>query len=443
MLSAVVAKHRQAFARYLAQTQASVAERLGWFIGLGAGVAAIANHLSRIEGALRPRYEPLVALFERVLGQLLPDRAAVFRCARFFNYELEEVHEDAFAAVLGPEVDQHKWPCLFIKLPTGLLDSPRSHVLVGHELGHAIAAVARADTAKSLRLSKAARRGGTVPPPAVPPLLPSPEPVYVAEVYAVTVLRWVDRGLIVPTYVPSGPIGTEQLLFMDQFAATMQEFQMKAERWLEELFADAIGTCLFGPAFVFAFLEFLAPTALFERGTKDHPPHGTRIIFMDSLLRDSRCGDFATCLPSGMLQRLDSLVAQSHAALARFPGVGLTPAEQTLLNALLWFVSGAAAQVKDIAISRCGVLTYKAGEFANDMRRYVDDLVRLGIPPIGVPMKTRASLASLFNVAQVVAMERRAEFRETLGFEEKEMALDHLIRKAIELAEFQLLWEEA
>jgi hypothetical protein len=92
------------------------------------------------------------------------------------------------------------------------------------------------------------------------------------------------------------------------------------------------------------------------------------------------------------------------------------------------------------AVAASGLL-YTATHFEADLR-HVDDLVKLGVPPLPGPAGEHVSLATIFNVSQIVSLDRMAEFRADAAPADKERSLDDLILKAVELSEVQITWRE-
>ena len=60
--------------------------------------------------------------------------------------------------------------------------------------------------------------------------------------------------------------------------------QMIMSQWVEELTADALGLCLFGPAYFFSFVYFVGPFASMDNPFDSHPPDRMRIEFMCNML---------------------------------------------------------------------------------------------------------------------------------------------------------------
>lgn len=67
---------------------------------------------------------------------------------------------------------------------------------------------------------------------------------------------------------------------------TRQQKLVKAN-WVEELAADAIALCSFGPAFLYSSIYFAGPFCSMSGASLSHPPDGIRILFMCNMLLNS------------------------------------------------------------------------------------------------------------------------------------------------------------
>ena len=446
VLEAVLVEHRAAFDVYCNQSQAPERLRLQWLQTVGAGLALVDSTLGRIDGSLPPNSTPLVAAFSRLLGQLLKDQSAVFLPERFFNYEIVQFHAEQFEPALGDRVSKYEWPLMLIRLPTGILESPRNHILVGHELGHAIAAVDRAEIKRCDRELKIAQRNNLPLPPLHAPLLPRPAPT-MQQLRDITIamLRTDFPGVKVPSLKRrKQKVGGEDFIFLQQFASAARFLKIVVESWLEELFADAIGVCLFGPAYVLTFIDVLFPTGAPERASQDHPPIATRVLQMDALLRRKELGGMYQALPVPLTARIKPIVKIAKAASLEIPGAGWTEHERALFLLAQRTIASSVNEVHNIAIRHCreANVLYTGAQLKVDMERYLLRFVRDGVPPIGDVAVAGGglTLATILNVGQAVALAYLDGFRKDERRERKERDVDALITKAIELMEFQVAW---
>jgi hypothetical protein len=365
-----------------------------------------------------------VSAFERLLSGILPNRAAMFVQERQCTYELAWYEQTLFDAILGPDINNYDWPFLVVVFPTGLIDSPLSHVLVAHELGHAIVAVE------------------------------SPSNIYPAVTAQLRVrlkqaghLRWNELGRPTITEANDGQPRTQ-----DHEAFDRMQIELLAEAlqllssWVEELFADAVGVCLFGPAYVIAFVEYLIPMIddLF-RPSGDHPAGAIRVNLLLAALRHPDINCFSQ-LPQATSARLEALEALCEQPAAS-QGVPLSTrfnmprSNAEILEALDELTRAAVPSIVDHAVARCKGRIYTGTAYSHDMSTYLDGLVRFGVPPIAEPGQAQVSLATILNVGQAVACDEIAKFAPQLDRAAKEQRLDSLLLKAIELAEFQAVWD--
>src|SRR2546430_8824852 len=88
LLQTLLAEHRTTLTRYEQDETASLDDRLRWLQQLGGELQALLGRLKRLDGAMPPRSEPLVAAYVRLLKRLSPDTDAVITPFRELNYEL-------------------------------------------------------------------------------------------------------------------------------------------------------------------------------------------------------------------------------------------------------------------------------------------------------------------------------------------------------------------
>jgi hypothetical protein len=74
------------------------------------------------------------------------------------------------------------------------------------------------------------------------------------------------------------------LLPLVQTARDTIQQKLKKSSWVEELVADAVALCLFGPAFLFSSIYFSGPFCSMSDPSETHPPDGLRIEFMCMML---------------------------------------------------------------------------------------------------------------------------------------------------------------
>jgi hypothetical protein len=441
LLQALLTNYQRAFERYRAQSSAPSDLRLQWLQQVGAGLAQLENLFGRLSVPVAPTLTPLLAAFSRLLGKLVPGRPPIFRPVRDFNYELEEFHSSEFADLLLAATNEHLWPVLFITLPTGLLDTPRAHVLVAHEIGHAVAAVHREKVVLTeLERAKAQAEGKPAGAP-IAPLLSKPKPPR-SDVLQIAKERWTETGLPAPqTSSPQGgkAVTADGALLLEVVAAVGADVDDILESWLEELFSDAIGTCLFGPAFFESMLEVLLTTGSLDRGTASHPPLAARLQCIGRTLQHAEVGFRSDQFPATLKGRFDKAMADAGTVLAATPTIS---SSETRLNALVRGLAiGMIDDIVTIALkaAKAGGLLYTATQFESDVRQYLTEFVQAGVPPLGKDV----SLASVFNVGQVLCSDHLAAFCPGVDDRDKEKRVDDLMLKAIEVNEMAVTWTEA
>jgi len=444
LMQDILGRYRRGFERYRAQAAAPSDQRLRWLQQVGSGLAELEHLFGKISVPLAPTLTPLSAAFTRLLENLVPGRPPTFRPVRDFNYEIEEFHSDDFVDLLLAGVSAHQWPMLFITLPTGLLDSPRAHVLVGHEIGHAVAAVHRERVVLNESERDEANAAGEPLPPEVAPLLPVPAPPR-TELLEIAKERWKEAGLPTPTSqpgVPSKP-SVGGALILEVLAEVGADASELAQAWLEELFSDAIATALFGPAFLVSMLDVLLTTGSMERGTYSHPPLAARLQCVGRTLQHTDLGFNASVFPPRLRERFETAMAEADAVLKVPLRVtpSTRPSDTRLFSVVRDLVLGRVDDVVTIAVERakeCDAL-YTATRFTQDLATYMAEFVQAGVPPID----RDATMATVFNVGQVLCSDYLNSFCPGVDDRDKERRVDDLLLKAIEVNEIFAMWQEA
>lgn len=181
--------------------------------------------------SLHPVLSPTV---RNELSELGLSGSVLVSGTREASYELLRLTAQRFANLAdAAELKKISWPIWIFRIPHRPLDWPLHHVLVYHELGHALY-----------------KR------------LPIPKP---PELQASRSEPLKERML-----------KAQKQLFYDECMAS----------WMEEVFADSIGVLLAGPAYAIAFSRFLGTFFKLEAASKTHPPTALRIELINQLVRD-------------------------------------------------------------------------------------------------------------------------------------------------------------
>jgi hypothetical protein len=434
LLQDLLREARRGYERYRKQTAAPSAKRLRWLQQVGDTIALLESLFARLAVPISAEVTPLVAAFQRLLGSLLPDHGAVFRPVRDFNYELEEMPSDDFADVLLDRTERHKWPVLLITIPSGLLDSPRAHVLISHEIGHAIAAVHREDESRRDASIQLAKADGKPAPTPLTPLLPHPKPSR-GEVLQIAKKRWEDLGF--PDFQKEG--GVDQKLLVQLVADVGSDIDELVDAWVEELFSDAIGASVFGPAFLMAVLDVLLTTGSLERGSQTHPPLALRLVCIGRVLDHKDLGGMVGALPPNMRARYDSAMKETTSVVSK-PSTTFRTADERRDSAVLQLLLAQLDGVVKVAVEWVAAhgQLYTGANLQQDSSAHLSDLVHLGVPPLGRDVK----LATVFNVGQLLCSDHLNAFCPADERHEKEPKIDALLLKAIEVNELATAWAE-
>jgi hypothetical protein len=201
--------------------------------------------------SLHPVLSPTV---QSALDELGVQGEVLVTATPALTYELEFLEPTEFAPLVEKAtLDRIRWPFLVFLIPRPPRDWPLHHVLVLHEVGHAV-----------FRAKK---------------LLPY-------------------LKLKAPSWIKNSK--QDQV---DKFFAHQQEqiFLGLAGRWAEELFGDAFGLLSGGPAFLQAFCHVVAAIGGHTQATHSHPPTALRIALM---AKAARPREYLVNLPPSAMQAL-------------------------------------------------------------------------------------------------------------------------------------------
>ncbi len=213
--------------------------RLLWLNSVSAAVQQ-STHPS-----LHPVISPTVQTLLRELkvdGQVLVSGADTLEA-----YELSTLGQDSFRELVHPKAlaAVKTWPFLIFTIPRPPLDWALHYTLIVHEIGHAVFAARK--IGDSLQLQ--------VPSHLVNPL-----------------------GALRPD---SSRREVESLMLL---AKQADDFAKIADDWIEELFADAFGLLMVGPAYVSAFCRVVGMSGRLDSATNTHPPAALRLHLMGRIV---------------------------------------------------------------------------------------------------------------------------------------------------------------
>jgi hypothetical protein len=212
-----------------------------------------------------------------------------------------------------------------------------------------------------------------------------------------------------------------------------------AKLWVKELTCDAIGYCLFGPAYLFAALDFLTIAYAFDDDLHTHPPNRMRFRLLYEML--DKDTDFLNILVldpqvKGFLDLWRS-VTQSQAPQFTNPITDLTG--RAILNIYDRMINTATSAVGDAG-------PYSASENATELQRLVKRAEAL-IPPnelIETGGSREVKFQSVLNAGWLVYLTGLKTIQEKFNFEpwECKKKFNENIARAVELNEIQRRWGE-
>jgi len=277
--------------------------------------------------SLHPALTPTVRSELEALG--IPSPALVTG-TRDVSYEVWTFDRDNFVGLVpDAELNTFKFPLLVFLVPNAPLDWPLHHILLYHELGHALLDA----------------RGG------LPTLTP-------------------------PTAWDPSTGTTPQESF--DFLSKCNDYSDASESWLAEIYADAVGVCLAGPAYAVAFARLLGAFFSLREAGSSHPPLALRIRLIDRALKAH-----GFTMPPEFATLLDGWLALAKSAKS-FSSDTL---EQDVVMQLLTDVEAVFPNVLALAEGHVGPRRYDTVAFNDDLARG-EALATRQIPPIeveGVP----------------------------------------------------------
>jgi hypothetical protein len=249
-------------------------------------------------------------------------------------------------------------PIYLFRVPRPPMDSPLYHVLIFHEIGHA--------------LYRERQLSFTYPPPASPPIASGKE---------------TDPNVAV------------------RAAKLFSDFKTASARWAEEFFADAFGLLACGPAYAFASCRILGGFYELGLGTESHPPPALRLKMLVELMTQRSLMD---PLPNHIKQ---IFLRWEKAA----NGVHLEPRRQERLSTETMDgvrVAVTSSWPEIIKAAEGAVLdVYDATKVASDMQRG-RLLQKMNIPPIGDGLIPNSGEEQILRPSQVFGTSWAADFHE-------------------------------
>ena len=227
--------------------------------------------------------------------------------------------------------------------------------------------------------------------------------------------------------------------------AVRSRLQMRIiPQWVEELTADALALCLFGPAYFFAFVYFVGPFASMDNSSDSHPPDRMRIEFMCNILLSQGDGlAYDKVLHETTRDYIEQWKAYASQSRATTPGAEI-PYYSIAAHAIEPVLRKIMIETKRVI----GRRRYTPKSFQRDVPLLCDNLAN-GIPPneimddwvTGQPRIVEAE--AILNAGWVYLISGDNRYAELLGVLDQWTVtnkLFNLVSKGLEYAEIQRRW---
>lgn len=210
-----------------------------------------------------------------------------------------------------------------------------------------------------------------------------------------------------------------------------------AKLWVKELTCDALGYCLFGPAYLFAALDVLTLAYAFDNDRGTHPPNRMRFLLLYEMLDKET--DFLSILNQQVKSFLETWRSVTRSRAPQFTNPISDLTGSAILNIYDRIINTATS-----AVGSAG--PYSASENATELQLLVQRAEALVLP--NELIKNGSSLEvkfqSVLNAGWLVYLTGLEAIQERFKFEpwECEVKFNELIARAVELNEVQRRWRE-
>jgi len=207
--------------------------------------------------------------------------------------------------------------------------------------------------------------------------------------------------------------------------------------WVKELTCDAIGYCLFGPAYLFAALNVLTLAYAFDSDRGTHPPNRMRFLLLYKIL-DKETG-FLSILDPKVVKFLESWRSVTRSQAPQFTDPVRDLSGSAILNIYDNIINTAT-----LAVDSAG--PYSASENTAELQELVKRAEAL-IPPnelIKNGVSHEVKFQSILNAGWLVYLTGLEAIQEKFDFEpwECKTKFNEVIARAVELNEIQRRWRE-
>jgi len=376
--------------------------------------------LSFLEGAERKGASfPFALPVRRLILKYLPDSDVVFASRPELNYSFEEISEYIKSVFKKAGLDQvcQGFPRYFaiISFPQVEAENILLHCIFAHEIGHGIylKESLAGRILSRIRISKVEIRRFSL------------------QLFQAIQKQATDKTKQLPLY--------PQEIHLRE--AVTEQINKSAESWADELTSDAIAVSLFGPAYFFAFVQFVTSFQLLDASSPSHPSPKLRLRLISKMIRSMR---FEECFPPKV-----------KAYFREWAKVG---DQQIMTDPLLGIVSRALESILETIIRETlRVISgpYQSSQYRREMK-VLPGLINAGIMPVEIiadpksqKMKTQ-NIIAILNAGWIVCLANLQEFAKTHNLAEAftdnplkvKRKLQEEISKALELQEIKTRWVE-
>lgn len=363
----------------------------------------------------------LIPPLRRFVRRCAPDAEVLFTANPELNYTVIEIGSNLRRAFAGTEIEPllADFPDAYIviSLPSVEAKNVLLHCIIAHEIGHelykrgglekTLLALVKVDESKVEKVIDDAIKG--LPPDGTPGAALAPS--------ATQIRQGIRRAL------------NETIL-----------------SWLEELGCDALGLCLFGPAYYFAFVHFIVSFQHLDVTSASHPAPRLRLLLMRTMMLEGDPSNrlaFTNAFYTELRRKYDDW---DHVISAQEPD---HPVHKIAFAAVKQTLDAIASE--SMMIAKGAGLTFTAAQVASvkDLRTMLLHL----IPPVeragsSLDAFTITDLVSILNAAWQVYQTDLADLATKSDLNLKADAaavkdrLNDIVLKTLELLEISTRWKE-
>ncbi len=210
-----------------------------------------------------------------------------------------------------------------------------------------------------------------------------------------------------------------------------------AKKWVKELTCDAIGYSLFGPAYLFAALDFLTLTQAFDDDLQTHPPNRMRFRLLYDMLDND--AEFFKILNPKVLSFLMSWKEVTLKIPVQFTNNITKLAGNAIMDIYKQIIKEATS-----AVGQDGL--YSASKNVSELRKLIERANAQVLPNESIINGTavEAKFPSILNAGWIVYLGGLEDLQVKLDIEswDSKVKFNELIARAIELNEVQRRWNE-